>query len=333
MYSGDESRGHEEARLMGAVVGVCDPAGFLREHAVGGRGCRFGGGVERDDLVNRARGVEDVHRRRVDVYDFAADGDFMHSVRGLVVARCEDRSSRRGAPGRQTRRWMRDPFSPALPFPYLADPFVARIASIKKFHLRSARTQEFQQWKGSIEPWETRARKPKGLATLLKAEVIGQDQDSWGKGSNGILGNIPSRRSTHTCGGGHKCEYFDDEPSLTGYERIDGDEIFARELIQNETDSGSPAAKAASCSTLQEWPLLLPLPPSSPPLESPTVITTVPSPSPPVPPKRRLSVDRSDIINYSAGKSLNATSGGLGRPAAKRCIAKISQTGFTPRGS
>jgi hypothetical protein len=28
---------------------------------------------------------------------------------------------------------MRDPFSPALPFPYLTDAFVARITSIKSF--------------------------------------------------------------------------------------------------------------------------------------------------------------------------------------------------------
>ncbi|KAJ7856206.1 hypothetical protein B0H14DRAFT_3448547 [Mycena olivaceomarginata] len=80
---------------------------------------------------------------------------------------------------------------------------------------------------------QTRAGKPKGLDALLKVE----DQDSWGKGSNGMAG--------------YKCEYFDDE-LLAGYERTDGEdmsltrEIFTCELVQNETDSGSPAAKAAS---------------------------------------------------------------------------------------
>ncbi|KAJ7802346.1 hypothetical protein B0H14DRAFT_2614413 [Mycena olivaceomarginata] len=96
------------------------------------------------------------------------------------------------------------------------------------------------------------SREAQGLDALLKVE----DQ-FMGKGSNGsttrettlqVIGNVPSRRSTHTCSGGYKCEYFDDE-LLAGYERTDGEdmsltrEIFTCELVQNETDSGSPAAK------------------------------------------------------------------------------------------
>ncbi|KAJ7110232.1 hypothetical protein C8R43DRAFT_1139479 [Mycena crocata] len=103
---------------------------------------------------------------------------------------------------------------------------------------------------------ETRGGKPKGLDAFLKAE----DQDSWGKGTNGstsrptalaILGGIPSRRSIHKCNGGHKCEFFD-PALLADYQRIDGadmsltQEIFLRELDQNRTDSGSAAGRAAS---------------------------------------------------------------------------------------
>ncbi|KAJ6540237.1 hypothetical protein B0H10DRAFT_2203654 [Mycena sp. CBHHK59/15] len=103
---------------------------------------------------------------------------------------------------------------------------------------------------------QTKGGKPKGLDAFLKAE----DQDSWGKGSNGstlrdtllkVLGDIPSRRSVHKCNGGYKCEFFDPK-LLAGYERTDAEdmmltrEIFARELIQNQTDSGSPVGRAAS---------------------------------------------------------------------------------------
>ncbi|KAJ6499878.1 hypothetical protein DFH09DRAFT_1444950 [Mycena vulgaris] len=103
---------------------------------------------------------------------------------------------------------------------------------------------------------ETRTGKPKGLDAFLKSE----DQDSWGKGTDGsttrdtnlkLLGDIPSRRSTHQCNGGRKCEYFD-RKLLLNYQRTDEEdmthtqEIFARELIQNQTDSGSPVCRAAS---------------------------------------------------------------------------------------
>ncbi|KAJ7430815.1 hypothetical protein B0H11DRAFT_902572 [Mycena galericulata] len=103
---------------------------------------------------------------------------------------------------------------------------------------------------------ETKGGKPKGLDAFLKAE----DQDSWGKGTNGstsretalkILDGIPSRRSTHKCNGGYKCEFFDPQ-LLADYQRTDAEdmsltrEIFSRELIQNQTDSGSAAGRTAS---------------------------------------------------------------------------------------
>ncbi|KAJ7265127.1 hypothetical protein C8J57DRAFT_1470213 [Mycena rebaudengoi] len=98
--------------------------------------------------------------------------------------------------------------------------------------------------------------KPKGLDEFLKKE----DQDSWGKGTNGsasrntklaILGNIDCRRSVHRCNGGHKCEFLD-PTLLADYQRTEGDdmtltrEIFSRELRQNQTDSGSAAGRTAS---------------------------------------------------------------------------------------
>ncbi|KAJ7628068.1 hypothetical protein B0H17DRAFT_1218393 [Mycena rosella] len=103
---------------------------------------------------------------------------------------------------------------------------------------------------------ETKGGKPAGLDAFLKAE----DQDSWGAGSNGctkrdtickVLGDIKTRRSIHKCNGGHKCEFFDPE-LLTDYQRIEGEdmsvtrEIFSRELLQNQTDSGSAAGRAVS---------------------------------------------------------------------------------------
>ncbi|KAJ6607033.1 hypothetical protein B0H10DRAFT_2228341 [Mycena sp. CBHHK59/15] len=103
---------------------------------------------------------------------------------------------------------------------------------------------------------ETKGGKPKGLGAFLKAE----DQDSWGKGTNGstsretalkILNGIPSRRSTHKRNGGYKCE-FSDPQLLADYQRTDAEdtsltrEIFSRELIQNQTDSGSAAGRTAS---------------------------------------------------------------------------------------
>ncbi|KAJ6607544.1 hypothetical protein B0H10DRAFT_2439533 [Mycena sp. CBHHK59/15] len=96
---------------------------------------------------------------------------------------------------------------------------------------------------------QTKGGKPKGLDAFLKAE----DQDSWGKGSNGstlrdtllkVLGDIPSRHSVHKCNGGYKCEFFD-PTLLAGYERTDAEdmmltrEIFARELIQNHSFASS----------------------------------------------------------------------------------------------
>ncbi|KAJ7245593.1 hypothetical protein C8J57DRAFT_1679695 [Mycena rebaudengoi] len=97
---------------------------------------------------------------------------------------------------------------------------------------------------------ESDGKKPKGFDEFLKKE----DQDSWGKGTNGsasrdtsltILDGIPCRRSVHTCNGGHKCDFFDPK-LLADYQRRDGEdmsltrEIFARELLQNQTDSGLP---------------------------------------------------------------------------------------------
>jgi hypothetical protein len=111
-----------------------------------------------------------------------------------------------------------------------------------------------------------------GLDALLKRDVSDtfcpktalttstQDQESWGKGSNGsttretllqILDNIPARRSIHICNGGLKCEFFD-PTLLLNYERTDGSdmtlmqEIFSRELRQNQLDSGSAVGKTAS---------------------------------------------------------------------------------------
>jgi hypothetical protein len=111
-----------------------------------------------------------------------------------------------------------------------------------------------------------------GLDALLKHDVSDtfrrktaptastQDQESWGKGSSGsttwetllqILGNIPARRSIHICNGGLKCEIFD-PAFLSNYERTDGSdmtlmqEIFSRELRQNQLDSGSAVGKTAS---------------------------------------------------------------------------------------
>ncbi|KAJ7261422.1 hypothetical protein C8J57DRAFT_1513953 [Mycena rebaudengoi] len=103
---------------------------------------------------------------------------------------------------------------------------------------------------------ESDGKKPKGFDEFLKKE----DQDSWGKGTNGsasrdtsltILDGIPCRRSVHTCNGGHKCDFFDPK-LLADYQRRDGEdmsltrEIFARELLQNQTDSGSAAGRTAS---------------------------------------------------------------------------------------
>jgi hypothetical protein len=77
-----------------------------------------------------------------------------------------------------------------------------------------------------------------------------QDQDSWGRGTNGstshdvkltLLGNLPVRRSVHDCNGALQCEMFDTR-FLDGYERIDsGDsskmtEIFEAEQVQNRAD-------------------------------------------------------------------------------------------------
>ncbi|KAJ7358531.1 hypothetical protein DFH08DRAFT_953663 [Mycena albidolilacea] len=73
--------------------------------------------------------------------------------------------------------------------------------------------------------------------TALTAST--QNQESWGKGSNGstiretllkILHNIPARRSIHICNGGLKCEFFD-PVFLSNYERT--------------LDSGSAVGKTA----------------------------------------------------------------------------------------
>ncbi|KAJ7783940.1 hypothetical protein DFH07DRAFT_1055048 [Mycena maculata] len=103
---------------------------------------------------------------------------------------------------------------------------------------------------------KTYTGKSKNLDRLLKAE----DQDSWGNGTNGstsrptnltILNDLPSRRSTHYCKGGLKCEFFDPD-LLEGYERNDAEdmeltkELYSRELEQNKNDSLTSIAVTAS---------------------------------------------------------------------------------------
>ncbi|KAJ7663289.1 hypothetical protein DFH06DRAFT_1395473 [Mycena polygramma] len=103
---------------------------------------------------------------------------------------------------------------------------------------------------------ETKTGKPMGLDAFVKLE----DQDSYGKGSNGStirecplqpLNNIPARRSSHDCNGAWKCQFFN-PATLLGYHRTNATdmtltkEIFARELLQNQTDSGSAVGRAAS---------------------------------------------------------------------------------------
>ena len=87
--------------------------------------------------------------------------------------------------------------------------------------------------------------------------LIFQDQDSWGKGSNGttastvsirFLNDLPTRRSVHICQGGKCCEFFD-ETLLDGYVRTDPHDmsvtraIFAEEQKQNEQDGATVVAK------------------------------------------------------------------------------------------
>ncbi|KAJ7176036.1 hypothetical protein C8R43DRAFT_1118579 [Mycena crocata] len=95
----------------------------------------------------------------------------------------------------------------------------------------------------------------KGLDALLKSE----DQDSWGRGTNGstsqpvklaILDDIPARRSSHDCNGGLHCEFFD-EDIFDGYQHRDSDmslmqELFAQDREQNKNDSSSTIAVTAS---------------------------------------------------------------------------------------
>lgn len=90
------------------------------------------------------------------------------------------------------------------------------------------------------------AKKLKGLDAFLKAE----DQDSWGRGTNGstshdikltLLDDLPARCSVHECNGARQCEMFDNR-FLDGYERIDGYdsnkmvEIFEAGQTQNRAD-------------------------------------------------------------------------------------------------
>ncbi|KAJ6485503.1 hypothetical protein DFH09DRAFT_1339782 [Mycena vulgaris] len=103
---------------------------------------------------------------------------------------------------------------------------------------------------------ETFTGRAKGLDSYLKVE----DQDSWGKGTNGsttrepkliILGGLAAPRSSHDCNGGLRCEFFDTRLIPQDYERTDLDmslmqEIFARDLEQNENDSGTSIAVTAS---------------------------------------------------------------------------------------
>ncbi|KAJ8514202.1 hypothetical protein ONZ45_g8232 [Pleurotus djamor] len=68
-----------------------------------------------------------------------------------------------------------------------------------------------------------------------------EDQDSWGAGSNGstkapvevqLIGNIPCRRSSHTCNGSRRCEFFGHH--LDGYKREDGEDLEkTREIFAN----------------------------------------------------------------------------------------------------
>ncbi|KAJ6527597.1 hypothetical protein DFH09DRAFT_1094759 [Mycena vulgaris] len=103
---------------------------------------------------------------------------------------------------------------------------------------------------------ETFTGRAEGLDSYLKVE----DQDSWGKGTNGsttrepkliILGGLAARRSSHDCNGGLRCEFFDTRLIPQDYERTDLDmslmqEIFVRDLEQNENDSGTSIAVTAS---------------------------------------------------------------------------------------
>ncbi|KAK6981309.1 hypothetical protein R3P38DRAFT_3234310 [Favolaschia claudopus] len=103
---------------------------------------------------------------------------------------------------------------------------------------------------------ETKRGKPKSFDAFPKEE----DQDSWGKGSNGstsrdtkcaVLVDIPTCRSTHKCNGAYKCELFDPE-LLNGYERVNAEDlsltrkIFDLQLSQNRVDSGFAARKCVS---------------------------------------------------------------------------------------
>ncbi|KAF8230499.1 hypothetical protein L208DRAFT_1400467 [Tricholoma matsutake] len=90
------------------------------------------------------------------------------------------------------------------------------------------------------------AKKLKGLDAFLKAE----DQDSWGRGTNGstshdvkltLLDDLPARHSVHECNGARQCEMFDNR-FLDGYEGIDGYdsnkmvEIFEAGQTRNRAD-------------------------------------------------------------------------------------------------
>ncbi|KAJ7091289.1 hypothetical protein C8R43DRAFT_1115101 [Mycena crocata] len=115
---------------------------------------------------------------------------------------------------------------------------------------------DFSTSDSKIARTETYTGRPKNLDRLLKAE----DQDSWGLGTNGstarptkltILDDLPSRRSTHYCKGGLRCEFFE-VGLLAGYERDDPDDmdltraIFAQELEQSKSDSLTSVAVTAA---------------------------------------------------------------------------------------
>jgi len=82
-----------------------------------------------------------------------------------------------------------------------------------------------------------------------------QDQDSWGRGTNGstshdtkltLLDDLPACHSVHECNGACQCEMFDNR-FLGGYEWIDSCdlnkmvEIFEAGQTQNRADGETPS--------------------------------------------------------------------------------------------
>ncbi|KAJ7589347.1 hypothetical protein C8J56DRAFT_1048990 [Mycena floridula] len=98
------------------------------------------------------------------------------------------------------------------------------------------------------------------VKTKLDKIIKGEDHDSWATVSNGstqqntkvqVLGNIPTKRSVHSCSGAITCQYFH-HAALDNYERHDANdlsttkELFSAELEQNALDSRTSLARTAS---------------------------------------------------------------------------------------